>query len=77
MTETKIEKPAAEKKPAAKAKKPASNNAEVMQKHTQMIQFVQNMLGNIETEVKRMNLVLQQLSKFNPEDSESFMNIEK
>jgi hypothetical protein len=59
------EKPA---KPIA-AKK--ANKEEMMQKHQQMIQFIQNMLGNMENDMKRIKLTLNQLTKFDPENPES------
>lgn len=76
MTETKTAAKAEPKvtKPATPAKAAASkkvNKEEMMQKHQQMVQFVQNMLGNIENDMKRMRLTLNQLAKFDPEDPES------
>ena len=47
------------------------NKEEIIQKHQQMIQFVQNLLGNIESEMKRIKLALNQLAKFDPENPES------
>jgi len=47
------------------------NKEEIMQKHHQMVQFVQNMLENMESDMKRMRLTLHQLSKFDPENPES------
>lgn len=61
-------------KPAAPAKAAApkkANKDEMMQKHQQMVQFVQNMLGNIENDIKRIKLTLNQLAKFDPENPES------
>ena len=47
------------------------NKDEMIQKHQQMVQFVQNMLGNMENDMKRIKLTLNQLAKFDPEDPES------
>ncbi len=83
MTETKTKEPAAPKaeKPAteAKAKKaaPKTNKDEMMEKYLQMVQFVQNTVGSIENDLKRVSIVLTQLSKFNPEKPETLLEIEK
>ena len=61
-------------KPAAPAKAAAPkkvNKDEIMQKHQQMVQFVQNLLGNMENDMKRIRLALNQLAKFDPENPES------
>jgi len=42
-----------------------------MKKYLQMVHFVQNVVGNIETDLKRMKLILGQLSKFDPENPEA------
>ncbi len=47
------------------------NKDEVMLKHQQMIQFIQNILGTIENDMKRIKLALNQLAKFDPENPES------
>lgn len=47
------------------------NKDEMMQKHQQMVQFIQNLLENIENDIKRIRLALKQLAKFDPEDPES------
>ena len=47
------------------------NKDEMMQKHQQMVQFIQNLLGNMENDMKRIKLALNQLAKFDPEDPES------
>ena len=67
-------KPATADKPATPTKAAAPkkvNKDEMMQKHQQMVQFVQNMLGNMENEMKRIRLTLNQLAKFDPENPES------
>jgi len=59
-------------KPVAKAVAPKKvNKDEIMQKHQQMVQFVQNLLGNMENDMKRIRLALNQLAKFDPENIES------
>lgn len=48
-----------------------ANNEELIEKHNQMIQFVKNTISTIETDLKRMKLVLNKLSKFDPNDPKS------
>ncbi|MBU0626689.1 hypothetical protein KKG31_04635 [Patescibacteria group bacterium] len=78
-------KPAA-KKPATKATttktaaKPAAKKVsadELMKKYLQMVHFVQNVVGNIETDLKRMKLILTQLTKFDPENPGALETIEQ
>jgi len=74
MTEVKTVAKAEPKatKPAAKAAAPKKvNKDEMMQKHQQMVQFIQNMLGNMENDMKRIKLTLNQLAKFDPENPDS------
>ncbi len=47
------------------------NNEELIEKHNQMVQFVKNTISTIETDLKRMKLVLNKLSKFDPNDPKS------
>ena len=47
------------------------NKDEMMQKHQQMVQFVQNLLWSMENDMKRIRLTLNQLAKFDPENPES------
>lgn len=47
------------------------NKDEMMQKHQQMVQFVQNLLESMENDMKRIRLALNQLAKFDPENPES------
>ena len=54
---------------AASTKK--STNDEVMGKHNQMIQFVKNTISTIETDLKRIKLVLNKLTNFDPKDPKS------
>lgn len=82
MTETKTQETskAEATAPKAKAAKPAAKKVsknEIMEKYLQMVQFVQNVIGEIETDLKRANIILQQLSKFNPDKPEEFEAIEK
>lgn len=69
--EPKAVKPVAKATAPAKATTPKINKEEMMQKHQQMVQFVQNMLGNMENDMKRIKLTLNQLAKFDPENPES------
>ncbi len=62
--------------PAKAATPKKANKDEMMQKHQQMVQFIQNMLGNIENDMKRVKLALNQLAKFDPENAESLENKE-
>ena len=41
------------------------------EKHNQMVQFVKNTISTIETDLKRIKLVLNKLSKFDPNDPKS------
>ncbi len=52
------------------------SNDELLEKHNQMIQFVKNTISGIETDLKRVKLVLSKLSKFDPKDPESLMDKE-
>lgn len=79
--EPKVAKPVAKAEPATPAHQSSTvgkaaapkkvNKDEMMQKHQQMVQFVQNMLGNMENDMKRIKLTLNQLAKFDPENPES------
>jgi hypothetical protein len=73
-TATKTEKTTTESK--TKKATPKTNKDELMEKYLQMVQFVQNTVGNIENDLKRISIVLSQLSKFNPEKPENFLEIE-
>lgn len=46
-------------------------NDELIEKHNQMIQFVKNTLSGIDTDLKRIKLVLNKLSKFDPSNEKS------
>lgn len=76
MPETKVEKKAAAKvavKPVAKK----TSKDEIMQKHVQMVWFIQNVVGTIESDLKRIKLILSQLSKFDPENPEFLNSLEQ
>ena len=76
MPETKeVEAKAKEVKEVKKAKAPKASNDELMQKYTQTIQFVQNMAANIETDLKRIHIALNQLAKFDIDHPEAFADI--
>lgn len=53
-----------------------NKKSEIMQKHLQMVKFIQNTINNIETDLKRANIILNQLSKFDPENPETINEIE-
>lgn len=44
---------------------------ELIEKHGQMIQFVKNTISGIETDLKRIKIILNKLSKFDPKDQNS------
>lgn len=50
---------------------PATGDAELMEKYTHMVQFIKNVLGVIETDLKRAKLILSRLEKFDPRDAQS------
>jgi hypothetical protein len=51
-------------------------NDELVEKHNQMIQFVKNTISGIETDLKRVKIVLNKLSKFDPKNPESLSDKE-
>lgn len=57
------------KKTPTKTTKASSN--ELVEKHNQMIQFIKNTLSGIDTDLKRIKLVLNKLTKFDPQDPKS------
>jgi thiamine kinase-like enzyme len=62
-------KKTAAKKPTTKA--PAAKKVdkeELMKKHQQMVQFIQNVLSEMESNIKRMYMILNQLAKRDPEN---------
>ena len=60
-----------EKKEEKKEVKKEEKEDPLIQKHTQMLQFCQNLLGNMEMDIKRVKLVLNQLTKFDPKNPDS------
>ena len=52
-------------------KKSESINPEVMKKHQQMINFLRNEISNVEIELKKMKVILDQLVNFDPMDAKS------
>lgn len=86
MAETKTNSaPQEEKTPAVKATKPTTKAAaskkvsqeEAMKKHQQMVQFIENVLSNMEADIKRMHIILHQLTKFDPENPDSLEEVNK
>ena len=51
--------------------KTTTQNNELIEKHNQMINFVKNTISTIETDLKRIKLVLNKLTKFDPNDPTS------
>jgi hypothetical protein len=51
-------------------------NDELVEKHNQMVQFVKNTISGIETDLKRVKIVLNKLSKFDPKNPESLSDKE-
>ncbi len=47
------------------------NLSELVEKHNQMVQFIKNTISGIDTDLKRIKLVLNKLAKFNPNDVKS------
>ena len=52
-------------------KKTESVDPEVMKKHQQMINFLRNEITNVEVELKKMKVILDQLVNFDPMDIKS------
>ncbi|MEI8091655.1 MAG: hypothetical protein WCG98_05535 [bacterium] len=78
--EKKETKPATVKvaKPTAKtAATKKVDKEELMKKHQQMVQFVQNVLSEMESDIKRMHMILNQLAKFDPENPETLDGTQK
>ncbi|MBO7094795.1 hypothetical protein J6V86_01035 [bacterium] len=57
-------------------KKTESIDPEVMKKHQQMINFLRNEIANIEVELKKMKVILDQLVNFDPMDIKSLNSAE-
>ncbi len=69
MTEEKKETKKVIKKVANSTDK--SSATELIEKHNQMIQFIKNTLSGIDTDLKRVKIVLNKLVKFDPNDAKS------
>ena len=57
-------------------KKSESIDPEVMKKHQQMINFLRNEITNVEVELKKMKVILDQLVNFDPMDIKSLRSTE-
>ena len=57
-------------------KKTESVDPEVMKKHQQMINFLRNEIANVEVELKKMKVILDQLVNFDPMDIKSLSSTE-
>ena len=70
MAETKAVKPT--------LKKAVENvvDPEVMKKHQQMINFLRNEISNVEVELKKMKVILDQLVNFDPKDIKSLSAVD-
>ena len=74
-----------EAKPVVKATKPVTktpatkkvDKEELMKKHQQMVQFVQNVLSEMESDIKRMHMILNQLAKWDPENPDTLEAAQK
>lgn len=66
---TTTKKTEAAKKPAVK--KTVIKKDEALEKHNQMIQFIKNTISGIDTDLKRVKIVLNKLAKFDPKDIKS------
>jgi len=74
-----------EAKPTVKGAKPTTktpaakkvDKEELMKKHQQMVQFVQNVLSEMESDIKRMHMILNQLAKWDPENPETLEAVQK
>ncbi len=79
-TEVKVEEKQKEEKEEKEEKKPVKKKTptkksdptqEMMVKHRKMVQFVQNVLNNMEMDIKRVKLTLNQLIKFDPKNPDT------
>ena len=57
-------------------KKSESIDPEVMKKHQQMINFLRNEIANVEVELKKMRVILDQLVNFDPMNIKSLSSAE-
>ncbi len=63
-------------KPTLKKSSAWSIDPEVMKKHQQMINFLRNEIWNVEVELKKMKVILDQLVDFDPSDLKSLSSVE-
>lgn len=66
-----VETTEASAKKSTGTKKAAPKTDELLQKHTQMLQFTQNLLSEMEMNIKRCKLVIKQLTNFDPANPDS------
>ena len=66
-----VETTEASAKKSTGTKKAALKTDELLQKHTQMLQFTQNLLSEMEMNIKRCKLVIKQLTNFDPANPDS------
>ncbi len=74
VSKPKTKAPEVAQKPSETVEKPTAKNDdtnELLQRHTQMVHFTQNLLSEMEVNIKRCKIVLKQLSKFDPKDPNS------
>lgn len=53
----------------------SDKKTESMQRHNQMVDFVKNLLTNIENDLKRISVVVDQLANFDPENPDSLTSM--
>lgn len=58
-----------------KNKMTETKTSEVIQRHNQMVDFVRNLLMNVENDLKRINVVVDQLANFDPENPDSLTSM--
>lgn len=80
VEEKKEAKPATVKAAKPATKTPAAKKVdkeELMKKHQQMVHFIQNVLSEMESNIKRMYMILNQLAKRDPENADSLESVQK
>ena len=75
-TKTKMAESSKTKAVKPTLKKSESVDPEVMKKHQQMINFLRNEIANVEVELKKMKVILDQLVNFDPMDIKSLSSTE-
>jgi len=75
-TKTKMAESSKAKAVKPTLKKSESVDPEVMKKHQQMINFLRNEIANVEVELKKMKVILDQLVNFDPMDIKSLSSTE-